>query len=640
MESSTQARRVRFGVFEADLHSGELHKNGVRVRLQEQPFQVLVMLLEHPGDLVTQQEIIRRLWPDGTVVEYEHSIKTAVKKLRQALGDDANQPRYVETLPRRGYRFIAPVEIVEPHYLLPSSERRGANADLPPGSGGNRAVATMGMIRESSQRRRWLVAAISGTAAILTAALVLGIPVSHWQPFPRPTPPTGKIRLVVLPFENLSGDPTQEYFSDGITEEMTAQLARLHPERLAVIGRTSAMTYKSTTKTIDQIGGELAVQYVLEGSVRRAGDRVRVTAQLIKVGEQTQVWAETYDRDLHDILGVQAEVARAVANETNIQLSSQRQWQLAAVYTPKTEAHEAYLRGRYFWGKRTGEDVQKGLEYFQQAVTLDPGYAAAYAGLADSHILLGPWTEARANAVKALAIDDTLAEAHTSLAQLKFISDWDWLGAEREFKRAIELDPNYAMAHHWYAGYLGAMGRMPEALAEAKRAQELEPLSLIISAGLGEAFCTAQQYDTGIAQLKKTLEMDPNFVPALVTLGSVYTQRGMFREAISMLEKATALSQGQQRAFLGWSYARAGRKNDALKSLREFEKAGFQHEDTDLALLYAELGENDKAFASLERAYQQREYDLLSIKALPEFDSLRSDPRFQDLLRSMNFPPS
>jgi tetratricopeptide (TPR) repeat protein len=220
--------------------------------------------------------------------------------------------------------------------------------------------------------------------------------------------------------------------------------------------------------------------------------------------------------------------------------------------------------------------------------------------LADSHILLGPWTEARANAVKALAIDDTLAEAHTSLAQLKFISDWDWLGAEREFKRAIELDPNYAMA----------MGRMPEALAEAKRAQELEPLSLIISAGLGEAFCTAQQYDTGIAQLKKTLEMDPNFVPALVTLGSVYTQRGMFREAISMLEKATALSQGHQRAFLGWSYARAGRKNDALKSLREFEKAGFQHGNTDLALLYAELGENDKAFASLERAYQQREYDL------------------------------
>jgi TolB-like protein/Flp pilus assembly protein TadD/predicted Ser/Thr protein kinase len=464
--------------------------------------------------------------------------------------------------------------------------------------------------------------------------------------------------LAVLPLENLSGDSQEEYFAEGMTDELITRLAKIGS--LRVISRTSVMRYKGTNKPLPEIARELKVDGVIEGSVLRSGSRVRITAQLIHAATDQHVWAESYERDLRDVLALQDEVAQAIASAIKVKLTPQEQGQLASARPVNPEAYEPYLKGRYYWNKRTPETLKKSLEYFQQAIEKDPAYSLAYAGLADSYAMLGAgsyqvlppkeaYPKAEAAATKALELDSTLAEAHASLAWSKMQFDWDWQGAEREFKQATQLNPGYANAHHWYALYLTITGRHAEALAEDRKAESLDPLSLIISTDVAtEALVPTGRYDEAMKQCRKALEMDPHFAEAHSCLADSYEGKGMYQEANAEFQKAFELSGGNlvYLSRVGYTYALAGRRGDAIKilnGLKARSKRQFVWPDL-LAYIYAALGEKDQAFTWLEKSYDERCVHLLidpvphvRIRAL--WDPLRPDPRFQDLLRRMNFPP-
>ena len=463
----------------------------------------------------------------------------------------------------------------------------------------------------------------------------------------------GRIRAVaVLPLEDLSGDQVRDYFADGMTEALITNLAKIGA--LRVISRTSVMQYRGVRRPLPEIARELNVDAVVEGSVLRSGNRVRITAQLIRAATDQHLWAESYERDLRDVLSLQSEVARAIANEIQIKLTPQDQARLASVRSVDPEAYQLYLKGRFYWNKRTEESLKKGIEYFHQAIDLDPNYALAYAGLADCYGLLGwdlfgslPPREAlpiaKAAAKKALEIDDNLAEAHNSLAWTKLVFDWDWLGAQSEFKRAIELNPGYAAAHHWYAECLAGMGRYDEALAEIKRAQESDPLSLIISAVVGWILYFNRQHDQAIVQFQKALELDPNFWVAHWCLGRAYEQKAMFAEAVAEFQKAIDLSAGSPLALaaLGHAYAVSGKTTEAQRVLNELKESSKRRYVSlyGIAAIHAGLGEHDQAFEWLEKAYEERSGWLVWLKSEPVSDVLRSDPRFQNLLRRVGLPP-
>ncbi len=449
--------------------------------------------------------------------------------------------------------------------------------------------------------------------------------------------------LAVLPLENLSGDPEEDYFADGMTEALIADLAKIRA--LRVPSRTSVMQYKKAKKPLPQIARELNVDAIVEGSVTRSGNRVRITAQLIEAKKDRHMWAESYERDMRDILALQSEVARAIAREIKIQVTPQERARLARTRAVNPEAYQAYLKGSYYSSKRTEEGLAKGIAHFEQAIETDPGYALAYAGLADSYSLLVRYgavrpseamPKAKAAAKKALELDNTLAEAYASLAYASLHYDWDWQTAERQFQRAIELVPNYETAHQWYARYLTAMGRFDEAIAEVKRAQQLEPLSLIINSAVGYAYYFARRYDQAIAESRKALEMDPNFSRAHFNLGLAYEQKKMFPQAIAEFQKAIASSGGPlMEAALGHAYAVAGRRAEAqevLDRLIELSKQRYVS-SYQIATIYAGLGETDQAFAWLEKAYGERNNWLAYLKVDPIFDGLRSDSRFAALVR-------
>jgi TolB-like protein/Flp pilus assembly protein TadD len=531
-----------------------------------------------------------------------------------------------------------------------AGELRAALEAIQPGTMTLEAVA--GAARERVPRK-WLAPTAALATALVAFAVLVALNVGGLRDRLRGHPASPRIEsLAVLPLENLSHDPEQEYFADGMTDELITDLAQIGA--LRVISRTSVMHYKGTTKTLPQIARELNVDAVLEGSIQRAGSEVHVNAQLVQGANERHLWAKSYDRQLRDSVTLEEEIARAIAEEIQVRLSRDEQTRLASVHPVNPEAHELYLKGRYYWNKRTPETLKKSLEYFQQAVDTDPSYAPGYAGLADAYAMLGAgdyrvlppkdaYPKAEAAATKALELDSTLAEPHTALAWSKMVFDWDWQGAERDFKQAIELNPNYANAHHWYALYLSVTGRHTEAIAEDRKAESLDPLSLIISADVGqEALGPAGLYDQEMEQCQKTLEMDPDFAEAHKCLADSYEHKGMHKEAIEELQRAITLSKGGLAyvAFLGYAYARAGRRDEAIKILNELKarsKNEFVAADL-LAYLYAGLGEKDQAFAWLERAYQERD-DMMALKILSELDPLRSDPRFQDLLRRMNFPP-
>jgi TolB-like protein/Flp pilus assembly protein TadD len=502
-------------------------------------------------------------------------------------------------------------------------------------------------------RLGWLLARPARRAVGLLALVVL-VAGSYWawQSLTRVASPPKTIMLAVLPLENLSGNPDEEYFSDGLTEEMITQLSRLQPERLGIIARTSTMQYKGTKKRVDEIGRELHVDYVLEGSVRRDADQVRISAQLIRVSDQTHVWAENYQRDVRDILAVQSLVAGEVAREISVQLTAKERAKLASARPVSPRAHELYLRGRYLWNKRTEQGLQKSVEYFQQAIAEDPGYAASYAALADAYNVSGNWgllppreayPRAKAAATKALEIDPRLAEARVALAYATHLFDWNPAEAEKEFKQALDINPNYAPGRQWYAVHLAAMGRFDEAIAQITRAQELDPLSLIISDVVGWIYSLARRHERAIQEFRKAIELDPNFYPAHYDLGMTYADKGMHEGAIKELETARALSGDTARTLSGlaYAYAMAGQKAKAKKLLGDLNKLSRHRyvPPFDIAVVHAALGDKDLAFAWLEKAYEDRHPWLVMLRVTPKVDNLRSDPRFEQLCLRVGLSP-
>lgn len=650
MEATDAASRVlRFACFELNVVSSELRKCGIKLKLRPQAAKVLALLATRPGEMVTREQLKEQIWGSGFFVDFEHGLNLCIRQIRAALDDDADKPRYIETLPRRGYRFIARVEKGVPD--SGASPQTGAlSSTSVPG------LHTMGedqiRSRQNIARLRnwqWMLGAVA-FAGLAVAVVFFGLGGSKgWL--------IGRVRhlriesLAVLPLENLSHDPEQEYFSDGMTDALITNLAQIGS--LKVISRTSSMQYKQTKKSLRTIARELNIDGIVEGTVQRYGDRVRITAQLIEAAKDRHVWAKTYEGDLHDILALESEIAESIAKEIEIQLTPAQRSRLASAGPINREAYELYLKGRYFWNKREPEGLKRALDYFQQAVAKEPGYAPAYTGLADAYSLLGaagydvlPRAEAmekaRTAASKALGINEGLAEAHASLGYVIYSYDWDWLAAEREFKRAIRLNPNYATAHQWYSEFLNGQQRKDEALAEAKAALALDPISVVANNYLARAHYFARRIDQAIDTSRTILEMDPNFSVAHLRLGRAYSTKGMYHEAILEFQKFERLSGDVPLAIasIGNALARSGDQPGAIRALKELQTLSREKRVPAicLVLVYIGLGDKDQAIAWLENAYNERSDFLLVLNVDPLFDPLRSDPRFQDLLRRMNLP--
>ena len=649
---------VRFGVFEAALEAGELRKHGFRLKLSEQPFQILAMLLERPGEIVSREELRELLWPRDTFVDFDHGLNNAVMKLREVLGDSSEHPRFIETLPRRGYRFIAPVEIKNaiPNISAPAHASAGRlmptqNVDTEP------APDNSGLLRKVIEGQRQSHFALPRIAVLVAAvlagsALISGITVHYVHGV---NASKGKASasssLVVLPLENLSGDKEQDYFADGMTDDLIANLAKIRS--LRVISRSTAMAYKGTHKPLSQIANELNADAVVEGTVMRVGNRVRITAELVQVSTDRHLWAETYESQIGDILTLQNRVSSAIVDEIRINLTPEDKERLAKNPSVSPEAYEEYLKGRYYWNKRSGEGFAKAIRYFENATRSDPQYALAYAGLADCYGIIGatifgsvPAAEAapkaKAAAIRALEIDPTLAEAQTSLATAKFNYDWDWAGAAEGFKRAIQLDPRYATAYQRYSLYSIAMGRFDDSFEQIKKARDLEPLSISINASFGWRLYLAREYDRSIAQLRGTLEMDPSYEWAYLTLGQAYEQKGQYDLALEELQRAVEISHSSPLTVsaLAHAFALSGNHSQARKLLAQLEVLSNTQYVSPfyMAIVYLGLGQNELAMNWLQKAYADRSNGLVFLKVEPELDPVRSDPRFIALIQKLNFP--
>ncbi|MBZ5597125.1 MAG: winged helix-turn-helix domain-containing protein [Acidobacteriia bacterium] len=623
--------------FELDVRAYELRSAGIPLKLKPIPMELLLLLVERRGELVTREQIVERIWGKGVFLDTDNSINGAISRIRQVLRDDVEEPRFVQTVTGKGYRFIAPV--VEGDRTDPQSP------GLDPSTGPEslvqgRAEQTGGEIAPGALHRRWWAI---GLGALLVIIASLGV-WRHWSRT-RVRPPQGKVMLAVLPFDNLTGDPAQEYFSDGITEEMINRVGGLDPQHLGVIARTSVMRYKNTRTPLDQIGRELGVQYVIEGAVRQDSHHVRVTAQLIQTKDQTPIWAQQYDRELKGLLALQTEIAREVANEIQLSLGDHKPAPDEPVLSRQEyEAYDLYLRGQYFFNKRDGPSLEEAIGYFEQAIEKDPTNARAYAALADCYALIPGYnsrpgdefiSRARAAAMKAVKLDENLPEAHTALALIVQNYDWDWPTAEKEFRRAIELNPNYATAHHWYAEHLMWRGRFDEALQESERARQLDPLSLIIAADNGAILYFSRQYDRAIEKWRSVLEVDPEFSRAHL-IHAAYVDKGMFAEALADVEKQP--HKPEVAWYWGWiAYirGRSGRKAEARHALKELLQLNRRDPVNPqvIALASIGVGDKDQALTWLEKAAEQHSNELTSLKVNPAYDSLRGEPRFQELLR-------
>jgi TolB-like protein/DNA-binding winged helix-turn-helix (wHTH) protein/Flp pilus assembly protein TadD len=631
--STAKPNVISFGTYELNPYSGELRKEGMRVRLEGQPLAILQMLLDRPGELVTREELQKKLWPADTFVDFEHSLNAAVKRLRAALGDSTEQPRYIETLARRGYRFVAPVN--------------GIDADREKERPVTDQVESQKQRRVDSHGRSfWLVAA--------TAVCMIGIAGWGWQLWrkrpPTPTVPPPVRSLAVLPLQNLSGDPSQEYLADGMTEELIGRLANIHG--LRVISRTTAMHFKNTQLSVPEIAKTLGVDAVVEGSVIREGGQVRVHTQLIRGATDEHIWAGEYEREYRSLLALQEAVAQNIVERIEISLTPQERLTLASTHPVAPEAHEEYLKGRYYFNQRTRGALDKSIEFFQQAIARDPDYALAYSGLADTYAMLGfrghvpskdALTRAKAAALKAIELDDTLAEPHVSLAFIAETHEWDWATAQREYKRAVQLNPGDARTHNLYAGYLMYMGQFEDGISEAKLARDLDPLSLPVNNALAGRLLAAGRYDQALEQVQKTLELDSHFAPAHQTLGWAYLHIGKREESIQEFQKALQLSGTDDTDLmldLGFAYAAVGKREEArriLAKLRSLQKRGLVPAGS-IAILYGALGELNEAFAWLEKAYEERDPQLTYLKVGRRFEPLRQDPRFRELVRRVGLP--
>ncbi len=599
--------------------------------------ELLIFLVQRPGELVSREEIAGCLWGKNVFLDVDHSINTAIRKVRTVLRDDPEKPRFIETVVGKGYRFAAPV-------ICGNGDSSPAVHPLPlPVQPPAVPVADKKTV---SVRWRMLLAGIAALALVtVTVALML-----HRGGASGTTPAAIK-SLAVLPLKNLSGDPTQEYLADGMTEALIGRLSRTHD--LRVISRTSVMGFKDTHVSVPEIAKRLHVDAIVEGSVIREGSQVRVTVQLIRGATDEHIWAEEYQQEYRSILTLQEEVARTIAQQINIRLTPRGRVGLAGVRTVDPQVHESYLKGRYYFNQRTEDSLNRSVGYFQRAIARDPSYALAYCGLADAYALLGfrgrvpskdALSQAKTAALKAIQLDDTLGEPHASLAFIAETHEWDWATAEREYKRALELNPGDARAHHWYGGYLMYVGRFDEGIAEAKRARDLDPLSLPVNNALAGRLLVAGRVDEALKQLQETLEMNPHFAPAHQTLGWAYLNKGKHSEAIQEFQQALQLSGTDDHDImldLGFAYAAAGNREEArrmLAKLKELNGRGLVPSGS-IGILYGALGELNEAFAWLDKAYEERDPELTYLKVPGRrFEPLRHDARFQQLVRRVGLP--
>lgn len=572
-----------FGVFEVDEDANELRKRGVKVRIPYQALKILLMLLNRPGSVVTRDNLQRELWPDDTFVDFNHSLNTAVNRLRDVLDDSAQNPRFIETVPRRGYRFI-------------------------------------GQVSDSVKR-------------------------DSAEPLK-----SDRVDLAVLPLQNLSGEASQEYFSEGLTEELITQLGGFNPEKLGVIARTSVAQYKGTVKSVEEIGRELNVDFVVEGSVRRADGRVRISAQLIRVSNQMHLWARSYERDMRDILALQNEVASAVVKEIRNRIAPDIGEFQAKTQRVDPEAYESYLKGRYYFSTISRTGLWKGLEFFNSAIAREEDYAPAHAGLADCYWKLGqlgllPPREAFPRAKKeaqiALDLNPRLAEAHASMATIAFLYDWDWASAESGFLRAIDLNPNLASVHAWYAFFLIAMGRFDRAWTESEKALELEPLGRISNGVSASCLLFSGKAELAVERFKKLIDLYPDFFMAHAAMASALFRCSRFDESIEAAKMASELSgSAGSLTFAGLAYASSRRRSQAVKIL---EQISLESQKTfipalGIAILSLRLGRAIQGLKWLEKAFEERDSGLVLIRTLPIFGLTRFMPRIGKFVRRMNFP--
>ena len=547
-----------FGPFRVDARERALQRDGRVVPLTPKVFDILLLLIQNSGRILTKNEMMTLVWRD-TMVE-ESNLTRNVSTLRKALGEDTDHPLYIETIPWRGYRFVASVRESRDEFDVIDS-------------------------------------------------------------------------LAVLPFVNESSDPSIEYLSEGTTETLIHKLSLL--DKLRVVSRNSSFRYKGRAQAA---GRELGVRAVLTGRLRCLDANVLVSVELVDTEDDRHIWGGQYNRELSDIFSTQETISQQIVERLQLKLSSQDKERLARPHTENSEAYQAYLKGCYFWNKLTPDGVAKGLEFFQQAIEKDPRYALAYAGLVRAHTYLNQPAEARRAATKAVELDPNLGEVHAALGFFKFLYDWDFAGAEKELKYGIELNPNYAEAHHWYAIYLANVGMFEEAVYEARRAQELDPLSLLMNQTAGNVLLLARDYDGAVAALRKTLELDANFAAAHSVLGCVYSRKRMYPEALAEFEKVRSLAgtnpmvDASIKALIACVYAAWGKRTEALGLLEEIQSPPMTTPYS-IAGVYAELGENDRAFEWLNKAYPSRSFDLVSLKVDPRFDNIRPDPRFHEMLR-------
>lgn len=625
MKDPDHSSAIAFGRFQANLQTGELLRDGRPCKLPRQSFAILAALLERPGELVTREELRHRLWPEGRLVEFDHSINTAVNRLRHALGDSADGSRVIETLPGRGYRLMVPVR------LVPSEP----------------AETVVAAASTKPNRARLLGAALLAVTGITVALLVLDAGGLRHRLFGSATVPQ-ITSICVLPLRNLAAEPGQEYFVEGMHEALLNELSRIG--ELKLISRTSAMHYRNTDKPLHQIARELGVDGLIEGSVARAGDQVRISVQLIHGPSDTQLWANSYHREFRDILGLQREVADAIARQIEVAVSGQERSRLIAARAVAPDVYEDYLKGRFALNVGSRASLQEALVHFQGAIDRDPTFAPAYAGLAAAHGTLGrvalgtPPGQTRPKAIaaarKALELDPNLADARVVLAH-ELAREWLWVEAEAEYVRALELNPNSAAAHIGYAHWLLCQGRTREALSWGERGRELDPLALV-GATIGWHLFHSRQYDAAIRELQSVLAVEPENPGALWFLGFALNGTGQFDEAIQVLERARSLTDGSSGVLgvLVRAYAGAGRLDEAKQLVEELHRRRESGYVPPAAFLnaYLGLGDREQAFAWLERAAEERSGMTQYVRVHPYLDPLRDDPRFRDLLRRMNFP--
>jgi TolB-like protein/DNA-binding winged helix-turn-helix (wHTH) protein/Tfp pilus assembly protein PilF len=621
---------VQADTLELDLRRYQLRRGNAVLRLEKIPMELLILLVEQRDQLVGREEIIARLWGKDVFLDTEQGINTAIRKIRLTLGDDPDQPRFLQTVVGKGYRFVGQINVIRNGsgvavVAAPSSTAK----ETPP-----RSLAT----------RLKLTIALAALIVIGIAAVALKyFDWSRWIP----RPPVHSI--AVLPLKNLSGNPADDYFADGMTDELITNLAKI--SALRVSSYTSIAKYKTSPKPLPQIAQELQVDAIVEGSVLRSGDQVRITAQLIYAPRDQHLWAEEYQRYLRDVLYLQREVARDVAQQVRVTLTPNEKSRLATAGAVDPAAYESYLRGRSFWNQRNEASLLKAIEQFNKAIEIDSGYAPAYSGIADCYTTLGylsyldpldAFPRARDAATKAVELDPSLAEAHTSLAYYNLYHAWNWVEAENEFKKAIELNPNYATAHDWYSYFLMAMGRYDEAWKEVNRARELDPLSVVISTDIGFNYFYRHDYDGAINQLRATLAVSPKFPLAHLWLGRAYQQKRMYSEAIEEFNRTDEALPGWvvTTAGIGNAYGEWGHQAEARQVLVRLNdmSRGKYVTPYGIALVYAGMGDKNQAFGWLNKAFEGRNHWLVWLNRDPRWDRLRSDPRFADLKKRVGLP--